>query len=269
MRSERPQSFRRRSGSTPGQVGLERLGRDQLAAARLAPALARGEGCAGGLRHRRSSVSGLRRDVTIPPMRSKDEVRADVWRAMDRDGRVALPGCGGPHPQLRGRQGRRRAARAASGVDERADAQGEPRFAADPRAPARARAGQGARDGRAAAARPAPLPAARPARAGRLAAARGGHHQGRPAPRQGDRPRSGPGARPGPHRLRGGQPEGCAGGQGRRLLGPRVRAALRERQDRPPHGDRHHGPPDPDPAGEPADDRPTTSRWAWSRPRAR
>ena len=72
-----------------------------------------------------------------------------------------------------------------------------------------------------------------PQAADRRGAARGRDDQGRAAPRPGDRPRRGAGARPGADRLGGGEPRGRAGRQGRRLLRPRVRPAARgERIDR-------------------------------------
>src|SRR6201999_3611437 len=55
-----------------------------------------------------------------------------------------LPGRGGTHPELRGRESRLRTALAARRLDERAHDQGEPRLTADPCAAAGARAGQDA-----------------------------------------------------------------------------------------------------------------------------
>ena len=59
-----------------------------------------------------------------------------------------------------------------------------------------------------------------------------------------------------PHRLGRGQPERRPDRQGRRLQRPRVRDPDRRRQDRRPHDDRHHRPPDPDPPPPPAGDLP-------------
>ena len=158
-------------------------------------------------------------------MRTKDQVRRDVWKAMDREGVSRFPGRRGPDPQLRRRQAGGREARRPPALEARPGDQGEPGLAADPRPPRRARGGQDADHGGAPAARPAPLPAARPAQALRQAGPRGGHDQGGDAPRPGRR-RGGPARhRLRPLRLGRGQPERRPGRQGRRLLRPRVRAA--------------------------------------------
>ena len=226
-RSERPQSFRRRSGSTPGRCDVQRLGRHRAAAARLAAALARASsGCALGSAIA-ASVSGPRRVLSRSPRDALEGrgARATCGARWTATGVSRFPGAEGRIPNFAGAKGAaERLARHPAWI-ERRDDQGQPRLAPDPRAPARARAGQGAGDGGAAAARPAPVPAARPAPARRRAAARGGHDQGRAAPRQGDRPRPGARARPRADRLGGREPQGRARGQGRRLLRPRVRAA--------------------------------------------
>ena len=193
-------------------------------------------------------------------MRTKDQVRRDVWKAMDREGVSRFPGAEGRIPNFAGAKLAAEKLAGASALEAGAGDQGQPRLAADPRPPRRARGGQDADHGGAAAARPAPLPPARPPQALRQAGARGGDDQGRDAPRPGGR-RGGPaGDRLRPLRLGRGQPERRAGRQGRRLLRPRVRAPDRRRQDRRPHHRRHHRAPDPDPARAPADDRARPAR---------
>ena len=95
-------------------------------------------------------------------VRSKDQVRKDGMEGDGSRGGLAIPGRRGTDPQLRRRQAGRRAARRAPTLEARPDDQGEPGFAADARAADRAGGGQDADDGRAPAARRAPVPATRP-----------------------------------------------------------------------------------------------------------
>ncbi len=160
-RSERPQSSSWRSGSTPARCSRSSGAGSSAAPARLALAL--GQCRALGFRHPAIVASPRRGLRSRARMRSKDEVRREVWEAMEREGVARFPGAegripnfGAPRPPPSGCRGIR------AGSSARDD-QGQPGLAPDARAPARARAGQDARDGRAAAARPAPVPAARPA----------------------------------------------------------------------------------------------------------
>ena len=100
-----------------------------------------------------------------PPMRSKDQVRKAVWKAMDREGVSRFPGAEGRIPNF---AGAKLAAEKLAGhrLWKRARV-----IKANPDSPqthvrrAGARGGQDVGDGGAAAARPAPVPPARPAQA--------------------------------------------------------------------------------------------------------
>ena len=83
---------------------------------------------------------------------------------MDREGVSRFPGAEGRIPNFAGAKLAAEQARRPPHLEARPGDQGEPRLAADPRPPARARGGQDAGHGGAAAARPAPVPAARPAK---------------------------------------------------------------------------------------------------------
>ena len=175
----------------------------------------------------------------MPPMATDDATEggagprrrfaARCGTAMEREGVARFPGRAGADPQLRQRARSGRAACAPSGVEEGQDDQGQSRRAADPLAAARAGGGQGARDGGAAAARRPSLPPARPEPADQGQDPRGGDDQGRAQARRGDRRRAGAQARPGPVRIRRGEPQGRADRKGRRLQRPRVRDARRGR----------------------------------------
>ena len=189
-RSERPQSLSRRSGSIAGSRSrIASAGRrsgsrslERSASASSTTVLGGlGQGCPLGVPRAVHSIQA--------PMRSKDQVRRAVWQAMDREGVSRFPGAEGRIPNFAGAKLAAGEARRPPDLEARPGDQGEPRLAADPRPPARARGGQDDRDGGAAAARPAPVPAARPAPAERRADPRGGDDQGRAAPRPGGRRR--------------------------------------------------------------------------------
>ena len=241
-------------GLDAGQVRLERLGRHQRAAARLAPALRAARAVSWSVPASAFGRSDWRLTIPLDALQGRGARRTS-------GARWTATGCrASPAPRAASRTSRAPRARPSGSRGTRRGPARET-LKANPDSPQtharRLALEQGKvlvmavprlRDQH-------PFRLLDPRQLDRRAAARGGHHQGRPAPRQGDRPRPGARARPGADRLGGREPEGRARGQGRRLLGPRVRAAVRERQDRPPHGDRHHRPPDPDPAREPADDR--------------
>ena len=207
-------------------------------------------------RHSRSLGAAAGSDM-FRAMRSKDQVRRAVWRAMDREGVSRFPGAEGRIPnfagaklaaeQLAGHRLWKRAQVIKANPDSPqtharrlALEQGKVLVMAVPRL----------RDQH-----PFRLldpPAARP----RRRSARRRRSRARCAtagwsPRGGarDRLRADCGSVAVNLKRR-------AGRQGRRLLRPRVRAADRGRQDRRPHRGRDDRPPDPDPAREPADDRP-------------
>ena len=96
-------------------------------------------------------------------MRSKDQVRRAVWRAMDREGVSRFPGAEGRIPNFAGAKLAAQKLAGPPAVEAGQGHQGEPGLAADARPPARARGGEEDRDGRSAAARPAPVPAPGPA----------------------------------------------------------------------------------------------------------
>ena len=171
-------------------------------------------------------------------------------------GGLPLPGRRGADPELRRRQARRREARRPPSLEARPGDQGQPGLAADPRPPDRPGGGQDADHGGAAAPRHPPLSPARPPEALGEAEARGGDDQGGAAARQGCRRGGHARDRLRPLRLGRGQPERRPGGQGRRLLGPRVRAPDRGRQDRRPHHGGDDRAPDPDPSRASAGARP-------------
>ena len=69
-------------------------------------------------------------------VRSKDQVRKEVWKAMDREGVSRFPGAEGRIPNFAGAQAGRREARRAPALEAGAGDQGQSRLAADPRPPA-------------------------------------------------------------------------------------------------------------------------------------
>ena len=95
-------------------------------------------------------------------MRTKDQVRRDVWKAMDREGVSRFPGAEGRIPNFAGAKLAAEKLAGAPALEARAGDQGQPRLAPDPRPPDGAGGGQDADHGRAPAARHPPLPAARP-----------------------------------------------------------------------------------------------------------
>ena len=116
MRSERPQSVSRRSGSMPGQVAAQVVLADR--GQRRAGARRRGGAARGG-----SGACELTRpwrrfwQDRSPRMRGEGPGTPGRLALDGPRGRVALPRRRGAHPQLRGRQGGRRAALPPSGVD--------------------------------------------------------------------------------------------------------------------------------------------------------
>ena len=125
----------------------------------------------------------------VSPMRTKDEVRNEVWKAMDREGVSRFPGAEGRIPNF---AGAKLAAEKLAGhrLWKRARV-----IKANPDSPqthARrvgARGGQDGDHGGAAPARPPPLPPARPEASSRKAAIqRGGDDQGRAASTAGSSP---------------------------------------------------------------------------------
>src|SRR5919198_3390558 len=107
-RSERPQSSSRRSGSRAGSSSRRRsrsAGRISLGAAPVV------SGSGGRARDVRSPAIGApfkqaasARDPPqyVSPVRTKDQVRAAVWRAMDREGVSRFPGAEGRIPNFAG-----------------------------------------------------------------------------------------------------------------------------------------------------------------------
>ena len=252
-RSERPQSFEPPLRLDRGQQLTHRLGGPALGqllarlglAGRLGRHRVIRQGGASLVSHRRRIVAALRcpdsDQYAARPRANMFSLHAfqgpGETRRVAGDGtrgRVTVSGRRGPDPELRRRQARGREARPAPPVEACPGDQDQPGLAADPRQAPRARAGQEARDGRPAAARPAPVPAARPQAPVEGGRARRGNDQGRSTARQGGRPGGDPRDRLRPLRLGRRQPERRAGRQGRRLLGPRVRAADRGGQDRRP-----------------------------------
>ena len=145
-------------------LGLDR--RQEIGVIVLAPAGSRGRTGAASWR-RRSTIEAakgcagwLGHDGRFWQVCSSDALegpgRRDVWRAMDREGVSRFPGAEGRIPNFAGAKlAAERLARHRPGW-ARGD-QGKPGLAPDPRAQARAGAGQDAGDGGAAAARPAPF----------------------------------------------------------------------------------------------------------------
>src|SRR3954469_20161067 len=115
-------------------------------------------------------------------MRTKDQVRRDVWKAMDREGVSRFPGAEGRIPNFAGAKlaaeklAGQRLWKRARGIKANPDSPQTyaRRIATPPRPPHRPRGGQGRDHGGAAPARPAPLPGPRSEEALETGGQRGG-----------------------------------------------------------------------------------------------